>query len=255
MTKTLLDPHGSWPLAFLLGTPRRAALNELRVNRMLATTAPPLRAPELVGWSQREPSLSFQAVAGSALGPKFPTSLPASEVEALVGLVGSLERWRPRRRWFRRLDLGRRLELHRRRGLISDADVTALGVLAQRCANRWRFAHGDITARNVLRDAWDDLWLIDWEWAGLYPPGYDMAFLWFSLLDVAGARAAVCAAVPEDLTTGFVLSATLIQLLHLHMWAAQPTPFMATHRQTLDELLGEAHDHTSTMRVTGDVCQ
>lgn len=36
------------------------------------------------------------------------------------------------------------------------------------------FCHGDITARNVLRAASGAPVLIDWEWAGLYPRGWDL---------------------------------------------------------------------------------
>ena len=39
--------------------------------------------------------------------------------------------------------------------------------------------------------------LVDWEWAGMYPAGHELAFLWLSLLDVPGARAKVVATVPE----------------------------------------------------------
>ena len=52
VTKTavphLVIPH--W--AHLLGTPRQAALNELRVNRLLGDVPPPVAVPALVRWSR-----------------------------------------------------------------------------------------------------------------------------------------------------------------------------------------------------------
>ena len=65
-----------------------------------------------------------------------------------------------------------------------------MAALAAQVSERLRFAHGDVTARNVLQ-APDGMVLIDWGWAGLYPEAYDEAFLWFSLVDVPGGGAHV----------------------------------------------------------------
>jgi hypothetical protein len=129
------------------------------------------------------------------------------------------------------------LSLHHRSGLLAGPDAVALGQLANRAGLKWRFAHGDITARNVLLDGQGRLVLIDWEWAGLYPVGYELAFLWFSLVDVPGARARVEAALPVGQQAGFLLSATLVQLLHLQLWLGRPNPYIARHEETLAELL------------------
>jgi aminoglycoside phosphotransferase (APT) family kinase protein len=181
--------------------------------------------------------MTFEAVDGAPLGPKFPISLPGSEVDELIAIALTLQGYRPRHRWFRRLHVDRRLRLHHRSGLIGDADAAALSLLAANAWLKWRFAHGDITARNVLRDSQGRLVLIDWEWAGMYPAGYELAFLWFSLLNVPGARAKVAAAVPGHDQAGFLLSTTLVQLLHLQMWLRRPNPHIAKHEDTLRQLL------------------
>ena len=185
--------------------------------------------------------MTFEAVDGAPLGPKFPTSLPGPEVDGLINLALALDNYRPRRRWFRRLYIDHRLSLHHRSGLLSGADAAALTGLARRPGFKWRFAHGDITARNVLPDTKGRSVLIDWEWAGLYPAGYELAFLWLSLGDVPGARAKVEAAVPRSYQTGFLLSATLVQLLHLQMWLRRPHPLRARHEETLALLLDAVH--------------
>jgi Phosphotransferase enzyme family len=251
VTKTLV-PHLVIPhWASLLGTPRRAALNELRVNRMLREHPPPVPVPMLLSSSRRGPSMTFEAVDGAPLGPKFPVSLPGSEVDALIAMAVALRGYRPTRRWFRRLHVGPRLKLHQRSGLIGDADAIALTQLADNPRHKWRFAHGDITARNVLGDSQGRLVLIDWEWAGMYPAGYDLAFLWFSLLDVPGARAKVAGAVPRHEQAGFLLSATLIQLLHLQMWLRRPNPHVAKHKETLQQLLQEVRPTSDVARRGG----
>jgi 8-oxo-dGTP diphosphatase len=245
VTKTLLPgiviPH--W--AGLLGTPHQAALNELRVNRLLAQVPPPVRAPRLISSCRRGPSMTFDAVNGAPLGPKYPQSLSADDLGRVVELVTTLGSYQPRRRWFRRLHLDRRLALHCRSGLLRPAEADVLADLAARPAVKWAFAHGDITARNVLKDAEGRLALIDWEWAGLYPRGYELAFLWFSLVEVPGARYAVESAVPSHLEAGFLLSAALIHLLHLQLSLRTPNPYIARHKETLRDLLLAAASKSS----------
>jgi Phosphotransferase enzyme family len=229
----LVIPHWS----SLLGTPRRAALNELRVNRLLREVPPPVAVPALICSSRRGPSMTFEAVDGAPLGPKFPTSLPDGAVDQLIALALALGNYRPRRRWFRRLYIDRRLNLHHRSGLLSPADAEALARLGGRSGLKWHFAHGDITARNVLGNSKGRSVLIDWEWAGLYPAGYELAFLWSSLVNVRGGRAKVEAAVTERCEAGFLLSATMVQLLHLQMWLLRPNPLIDRHEETLAQLL------------------
>jgi Phosphotransferase enzyme family len=251
LTKTLVAGAVPSHLAFMLSTPRRAILNELRVNRLLAQVPPPVRVPRLIASSRQGPSITFEAVDGAPLGPKFPESLSPRDVDGLVGVALALQSYHPRRRWFRRLNIRRRLALHYRSGLISAANAETLEALADGPALKWGFAHGDITARNVLRDTEGRLALIDWEWAGLYPTGYELAFLWFSLVDVPGGRAKVESALPPQFEAGFLLSAAMVDLLHLQMWLHRPNPFGPRHVQALEELLqvvatgGESGPHRS----------
>ncbi len=156
-------------------------------------------------------------------------------------MAAAVGHYRPRRRWFRRLYVNRRLALHCRSGLISPADAAVLAALGARRDLKWSFAHGDITARNVVQDARGGVALIDWEWAGLYPAGYDLAFLWFSLIDLPGGRARARAVVPGSYAVGFLLSATMVQLLHLQIALIHPNPHIAKQRQALAELLAEVH--------------
>jgi hypothetical protein len=62
--------------------------------------------------------MTFEAIDGAPLGPKFPVSLSGLEVDGLIAIALALPSYRPRRRWFRRLHVERRLRLHHRSGLI-----------------------------------------------------------------------------------------------------------------------------------------
>ena len=209
---------------------RRRFRNELRVNRLLRAQPPPVPTPALLAHETQIRSLTFEAIAGEPLGPKYPDALDPAEIDAILSFADALASYNPRRRWLRRLDSVRRLKLAHRLGLL---DTDALIVLARK-HNKLRFAHGDLTARNVLRHD-DGLAIIDWEWAGLYPVGYDAAFLWFSLGDLPGGRAHVEDSLRTD-TECFLLCALLIQLWHLQLYV--PPEFRERHLATSHELVG-----------------
>lgn len=218
---------------------RRRFRNELRVNRLLVDRRPPVPTPRLVGHDVQRRRLTFEAFAGEPLGPKYPHRLAPTQVDAIVDLAGRLGSYRPQRRWFRRIDPVRRLHLARGAGLLDDAQLSGLLPLAGRLRGALRFAHGDVTARNVLSGD-GSLALIDWEWAGLYPPGYDLAFLWYSLVDLAAARVQVERHAPALAGVGvdeptFLLNALLVVLWHLHWYLS--AEFRPKHEATRDHLL------------------
>jgi hypothetical protein len=220
------------------GDSNRRFTNELRVNRLLRTRKPPAPTPALLAFDVHTRSLTFEAFPGSPLGPKYPHDLTGVEIDAILGLARDLESYNPRRRWLRRFNAARRILMARRAGLIDDNETAALADLARPRHRKLRFAHGDVTARNVLAHG-DEIALIDWEWAGLYPPGYDAAFLWFSLGEVDGGRERVERSLRVDETT-FLLCALLIELWHLQ-WYIPPdfrNPHLATRDVLLDRLRG-----------------
>jgi Phosphotransferase enzyme family len=211
---------------------RRRFRNELRVDRLLLSEHVPVRTPALVDFDVQHRRLTFEAVQGETLGSKYPTEISELEIVQMVKLARSLQHFSPRRRWLRAFDSSVRLRSAQRVGLLTTTQANALLVITQREHRTLSFAHGDITARNVMTSP-QGLTLIDWEWAGLYPKDYDLAFLWFSLVDVSGGRELL-----EEIgqpREAFLLSALLIQLWHLQWFVGEP--FKAKHFGTRDELL------------------
>lgn len=218
----------------LLWTDARRFRNEGRINRLLLAAPPPVPTPALLDADRRGGSLTFAAVAGAPLGPKYPELLSHDELSDLIGLTCALRPYNPHRRWLRRFAAGRRLRTH-----VAEGDLTA----AQAAHVRRRtegvalcFAHGDVTARNVIAGP-DGLVLIDWEWAGVFPAGWDLAVLWFTLAHAPGGRDAVVAAMPAALCASFWVSVTYVHLLHLHLWHRTGAPFIERHRATLAGVL------------------
>jgi Ser/Thr protein kinase RdoA (MazF antagonist) len=210
---------------------------ELRVNQLLARHRPGVPTPRLVAHDRRAATLTFEAVAGGPLGPKYPLELSATDLDGLVALAQATRSYPHRPRWLRRLPIKSRLWQARRASLLTAAEHQALRGLVPGAGITWVFAHGDITPRNVLRGP-SGMVLIDWEWAGVYPDGYELAFLWYVLADLPAARRAVEGAVTTDPAV-FWLSALLIELLHLE-WL--PDEFRQGHLDTKDHLVARLLD-------------
>jgi len=164
--------------------------------------------------------------------------LAGDDLEALVQLALAMSSYKPNAGFAARFDLNRRVHRAVEEGLLSMPDGSLMLEQAQADRPSIVFGHGDITARNVLRSGSGPPVLIDWEWAGLYPRGWDLAFVWFSVLDTPGARDHVETAVPSRDEAWFWRSALLIQLLHLSLPGLAPiSQFRANHEQTRNELI------------------
>lgn len=227
-----------------LGQRHDAFERERRVGLLLTRHPPPLPHARLLAADHRSRTLRFEAIAGEPLGPKFPLEAHPDDIAGLIGLARSLAPYRPAAPFLRRFDLARRLATAVRAGAVRPEVAAEVRRQALADPPVLVVGHGDITARNVLRDtASTGLVLIDWEWAGRHPRPWDLAFLWFTLVDVAGGRAQVEAAVPAADEAWFWRSALLVQLLHLSMFELRPDfPFLPKHRRLRDELVERVMD-------------
>lgn len=212
---------------------RRRFRHELRVNLLLRSDAPRLPTPRLIDHDVQHRRLTFDAVDGDPIGPKYPTTFTTTDLDDCLSIERAVQTFAPRRRWLPRINVARRISLAHRSGLLNHRQAAAIHDLLDRNRVRLRFAHGDLIARNVLRSPSGPM-VIDWEWAGLYPHGYDLAVLWFSLVDTPDGRDQLEAHL-ETPQLPFLLSALVVQLWHLQ-WFVTPE-FQTRHLQTRDELL------------------
>jgi len=238
--RTVTKTYDEWSTP-VLGSTLDSFENEVAANRSLLLDPPPVPTPELLDVDRSRRTLRFDAVDGEPLGPKYPLALAAVELTAVLGIVRALADYRPDSGDLRAFPLGERLAMHVATGLLDDQAAQRIDSAAM--SRPWTFAHGDMTARNVLRGPAGELWLIDWEWAGSHPALYDLAFFWFSLVDVVGARELVESVVAPADREAFVVATALVQLLHLQMWTDRGDSLndeqLDRHLRSLDATLAE----------------
>jgi hypothetical protein len=191
VVKVLTDPAPFWRAKFT---------REVAVYQAFASSPPPFTVPALRAADASAGVLVIDHADGHpATLDRYPLALPSPTVDTLLTTLAPLRRWTPppvlAQPVFNYPD---RLERYRAAGFFDETDVAALTALLRRTVGRWEFAHGDALPSNVLITNDGQATLIDWEFAGLYPPAYDLALLWVLLRATEGAREHIEAAVGDE---------------------------------------------------------
>jgi aminoglycoside phosphotransferase (APT) family kinase protein len=95
---------------------------------------------------------------------------------------------------------GNRIARYHAAGYLGDSDWLALDRLLARCGRPSQLNHGDPLPGNIFSSPGGEWALLDWEFTGLFLPGFDLAMLSVLLAGTPGA-----AALLEDVVqqTGF----------------------------------------------------
>ncbi|MFD1829630.1 aminoglycoside phosphotransferase family protein [Streptomyces desertarenae] len=166
--------------------------HEIAVYRAFVRNRPPVRVPRLIAADPDRCTLVAERAPGRpAALQRHPLDPPApADLGAVLGAIGRLNAWQPPAGVFEApLDYGRRIARYHELGLLTDRDTDDLGKLLRGLARggRGQFCHGDALLTNVLLSPAGPV-LVDWEHAGWYLPGYDLATLWSVLGDSPAAR-------------------------------------------------------------------
>ncbi|WP_067665946.1 phosphotransferase [Nocardia miyunensis] len=152
---------------------------EIGVNQVF--TAPgavvPVTVPRL-RHTDHARVMVFDWVAGRCLDQaRYPRGrLTDREIETILSVISAITRWQPPRA----VGVGPvgdywdRVARYHRLGLLTDEDHAALQVLLPAAGPVDQFNHGDLLATNVMM-AESAATVIDWEFAGYFLPGYDLA--------------------------------------------------------------------------------
>lgn len=182
IAKCLLDHSPAWVDRFR---------HEVSAYRSFVRHRPPVRVPRLVAADPESCSLVLERMPGRAAAlQRHPTQAPPrSDVRAAIGAFCRINLWRPPAGTFDApIDYPARITRYHELGLLTDRDMGDLQKLLHGLAHTpGQFCHGDALLSNVLLAPTGPV-LLDWEFAGWYLPGYDLAVLWSVLGEDLVAR-------------------------------------------------------------------
>jgi hypothetical protein len=173
VAKCLLDPDPYWRARFAA---------EISWYRVFEQHPPPVRVPRLLFADAAQALSVLQALDGEPLGRARYAArpLPPDRAVALLAELERLHSWRPAQPPSSSqiaADYREKFQGYLARGVIGADDYASLDRLLDMPGPAPEFSHGDMLLSNCL--ALDSgLALIDWEFAGYYLPGYDLALLW-----------------------------------------------------------------------------
>ncbi|WP_335933297.1 aminoglycoside phosphotransferase family protein [Streptomyces sp. PTD5-9] len=185
VAKCLLDHSPAWSERFR---------HEIAAYRAFVRHRPPVRAPRLIAADPDNCTLVIERMPGRVAAlTRHPTEAPPrADVRAVLGAITRVNSWRPAPGLFDApLDYAARISRYHELGLFTDRDLGDLQKLLHGLAGgrqaMGQFCHGDALLSNVLLSPTGPV-LVDWEHAGWYLPGYDLATLWAVLGDAPAAR-------------------------------------------------------------------
>ncbi|MFI8491098.1 aminoglycoside phosphotransferase family protein [Streptomyces rubrogriseus] len=187
VAKCLVDHSPAWA---------ERSRHEIGAYRSFVRQRPPVRVPRLIAADPDNGTLVIERMPGrvAALQRHPLEAPPRADIRAAIGAVCRLNAWRPPAGTFDApLDYAARISRYHELGLLTDRDLGDLQKLLHGIAHAGgrqgmgQFCHGDALLSNVLMSPAGPV-LVDWEHAGWYLPGYDLATLWAVLGDAPVAR-------------------------------------------------------------------
>ncbi|MGW3340329.1 aminoglycoside phosphotransferase family protein [Streptomyces seoulensis] len=170
--------------------------HEIAAYRSFVRHRPPVRVPRLIAADPDNCALVIERMPGRvASHRRHPLEAPPrADIRAALGAICRLNAWRPPAGTFDApLDYAAHISRYHELGLLTDRDLGDLQKLLHGIAHssgrqgRGQFCHGDALLSNILMSPTGPV-LVDWEHAGWYLPGYDLATLWLVLGDAPDAR-------------------------------------------------------------------
>ncbi|MEV5199282.1 aminoglycoside phosphotransferase family protein [Streptomyces sp. NPDC053720] len=187
VAKCLLDHSPAWSERFR---------HEIAAYRAFVRHRPPVRVPRLIAADPENCTLVIERMPGrvAALTRHPSEAPPRADIRAALGAIRQVNNWRPAPGLFDApLDYASRIARYHELGLFTDRDLGDLQKLLHGLAHAGgrqgmgQFCHGDALLSNILLSPAGPV-LVDWEHAGWYLPGYDLATLWTILGDAPAAR-------------------------------------------------------------------
>ncbi|MEV5987770.1 aminoglycoside phosphotransferase family protein [Streptomyces sp. NPDC052051] len=170
--------------------------HEIAAYRAFVRHRPPVRVPRLIAADPDSCTLVIERAPGrvAALQRHPAEAPPRGDFRAALAAICRLNAWRPPAGTFEApLDYAERIARFHELGMLTDRDMGDLQKLLHDIAysagrqGMGQFCHGDALLSNLLLSPAGPV-LVDWEHAGWYLPGYDLATLWAVLGNAPAAR-------------------------------------------------------------------
>ncbi|HEV2374509.1 MAG TPA: aminoglycoside phosphotransferase family protein [Streptosporangiaceae bacterium] len=238
VAKVLADDSPQW---------RAKHQHEIAVYKTFAKHHPPLRVPRLVR-TDGERILVLERIPGAPLDTsRYPTRvLSGEEVRGAIALVGALAGWQPRPDGFTpALDYTARIARYHADGLFDNRDRAALERLLTRCGQPSQLCHGDPLPSNMLITPNGEWVLLDWEYTGLFLPGFDLAMLHtlFAATPAARDRIETIVAARREVAPFLVnLAIVLAREFRIHNALPEDDPLRRIRLPVIQKSWGRARD-------------
>jgi hypothetical protein len=221
--------------------------HEIGVYLIFAEYPPPVRVPRLVH-TDGESIVVIERLAGTPLdtGRYVERPLTGQEVHATTDLVRALHDWWPLPGGFGPVfAYPDRIARYHAAGYLRDSDCRALGRLLARCGRPSQLNHGDPLPGNILSTPGGEWALLDWEFTGLFLPGFDLAMLQILLAGAPTATGHIETIIAE---TGHLdaylvnLAVVLARERHIHRELPEDHPLRVARLPGLEAAWLRARD-------------
>jgi hypothetical protein len=172
---------------------------EIRVYQAFTQVPPPARVPRLVH-TDGHAVLVLEHVPGHVADPeRYPGHpLPPAALDAILDAVTALARWAPPAGALAPVfDYPDRVRRYHAADFLDDGDAAALRALLAELPPPGQPNHGDPLPSNLLLTGDGGCALLDFEFTGLFLPGFDLAMLHALLAGTPGAQARIEGVVAE----------------------------------------------------------
>ncbi|WP_405466917.1 phosphotransferase [Streptomyces jietaisiensis] len=203
---------------------------EIDAYQTFAATPPPVSVPALVAADDRDHVLLIEHIRGRSPVPgrdRFPPrALSPAHVTAILTALTHLGRWRPPAGAFTRTpDYLARLGRDHHHGLTTPQEHRILTDLFHQAGTVLVPGHGDPLVTNFVVRPDGQVVVIDWEHAGHYLPGHDLAVVWITLAATPKARFQIeelVAAEPPRVRAAFAMNRAMLLVRELRNHRALP---------------------------------
>lgn len=210
--------------------------HEIRLYQAFTDNPPPVRVPRLVH-TDGQAVLVIEHIPGHPVDaeryPELP--LPAATLDTVLDTVTAFAQWRPPPGVLAPVfDYPDRVERYHRAGFFDAEDRTALHALLGEAPPPWQANHGGPLPANLLLAECGGCVPLDFEFTGLFLPGFDLAMLHTLLADTPGAHDGIDALVGEaEIEVSFLINQAMVLSRELRLHTELPEGELRTRRLAL----------------------